>query len=109
MRASEAVLGVDLKQVAGAFADIAIEREYDYYFWGHSDVAVMGRNSSASFGRDVVACVESLMTKYPDWGILYFAYDWFSAIRTDLVRQVRFTLCTELNPIDSSLLRDFYL
>lgn len=69
-------------------ADIAIERNYDYYFWGHSDVAVMGKNSSASFGRDVVACAESLMATHPDWGIVYFAYDWFSAIRTDLVRKV---------------------
>ncbi len=79
------------KHGACAGADIAIERGYDYYFWGHSDVAVMGKNSSASFGADVVACTESLMTTNPDWGILYFAYDWFSAIRTDLVRQVSFS------------------
>jgi hypothetical protein len=28
------------------------------------------------------------MQERPDWGILYFAYDWFSAIRTDLVKKV---------------------
>ena len=26
----------------------------------------------------------------PRWGILYFTYDWFSAIRTDLVREVKY-------------------
>jgi hypothetical protein len=71
-----------------ACLDIAIERAYDYYFWGHSDVAALGQDSFAAFGRDVVACIESLMTANPDWGIVYFAYDWFSAIRTDLVRKV---------------------
>ena len=67
---------------------MAIERGYEYYFWGHSDVAVLARDESASFADDVIACVESSFRSRPNWGIIYFNYDWFSAIRTDLVRQV---------------------
>ena len=67
---------------------MAIERGYEYYFWGHSDVAVLARDESASFADDVIACVESSFKSRPKWGIIYFNYDWFSAIRTDLVRQV---------------------
>lgn len=70
---------------------MAIERGYEYYFWGHADVAVIGKDESASFADDVIACVESSLKSRPNWGIIYFHYDWFSAIRTDLVRQV--TLC----------------
>ena len=35
-------------------------------------------------------CVERVMEAEPKWGILYFTYDWFSAIRTDLVREVQY-------------------
>ncbi len=34
--------------------------------------------------------MEHVMDQHPNWGIHYFAYDWFSAIRTSLVRQVCF-------------------
>ena len=68
---------------------MAIERGYDFYFWGHSDVALLAASGNSSFGADALECVEAAYASAPDWGILYFAYDWFSAIRTDLVRQVR--------------------
>ena len=75
-------------------ADVAIERGYEYYFWGHADVAVLAKDESASFADDVIACVESSFKSRPKWGIIYFHYDWFSAIRTDLVRQVSAQLST---------------
>lgn len=65
-----------------------MERSYEYYFWGHADVAVLAKDESASFADDVIACVESSFNSRPKWGVIYFHYDWFSAIRTDLVRQV---------------------
>ena len=34
-------------------------------------------------------CVDRVQAMEPRWGVLYFAYDWFSAIRTDMVREVR--------------------
>ncbi|CAL8471123.1 g10665 [Coccomyxa elongata] len=71
-------------------ADIAIERDYAYYFWGHSDVVVFPQNTTTSFAEVAVACAEAAMSAKPNWGIMYFMYDWFSAIRTDLVRQVQY-------------------
>ena len=38
------------------------------------------------------SCMEKVMKAEPDWGILYFAYDWFSAIRTDMVRKVQYDI-----------------
>ena len=37
----------------------------------------------------VRSCMETAMVAKPHWGVVYFQYDWFSAIRTDLVRQAR--------------------
>ena len=34
-------------------------------------------------------CVDRVQAAEPKWGVLYFAYDWFSAIRTDMVREVK--------------------
>lgn len=83
------------KQKSGT-ADVAIERGYEYYFWGHADVAVLAKDESSSFADDVIACVESAFESRPNWGIIYFAYDWFSAIRTDLVRHVSSCICPVL-------------
>ena len=81
-------VGVTANQGVYCTADVAIERGYEYYFWGHADVAVLAKDESASFADDVVACVESSFKSRPKWGVIYFHYDWFSAIRTDLMRQV---------------------
>ena len=37
-------------------------------------------------------CMDRVQAMEPKWGVLYFAYDWFSAIRTDMVREVRCVL-----------------
>ncbi len=47
---------------------MAIERGYEYYFWGHADVAVIGKDESASFADDVIACVESSLQKQAQLG-----------------------------------------
>jgi hypothetical protein len=52
-------------------------------------VALLSTSANASFGADALECVAAAYANAPDWGVLYFAYDWFSAIRTDLVRQAR--------------------
>jgi hypothetical protein len=40
-------------QAQNMIADIAVERNYTFYFWGHSDVALMGSNSTALFAEQV--------------------------------------------------------
>ncbi|BDA45364.1 hypothetical protein COCOBI_07-1510 [Coccomyxa sp. Obi] len=79
-------------QLQNFIASIAIERDYNYYFWGHADVALVASNASASFAEEVLQCMDHVMDHHPDWGILYFKYDWFSAIRTSLVRQVKYDI-----------------
>lgn len=49
---------------------------------------VFPQNATTSFAEVAVACADAAMSAKPHWGIMYFMYDWFSAIRTDLVRQV---------------------
>jgi hypothetical protein len=33
--------------------------------------------------------MDRVMAMRPNWGIVFFRYDWFSAIRTEMVKQVR--------------------
>ena len=40
-------------QAQNMIADIAIERNYTFYFWGHSDVALLASNASAVFAEEV--------------------------------------------------------
>lgn len=38
----------------------------------------------------VCRCMDRVMAEDSQWGIMFFRHDWFSAVRTDVVRQVRF-------------------
>lgn len=40
-------------QAQNMIADIAVERNYSFYFWGHSDVGLMASNSSTKFANEV--------------------------------------------------------
>ena len=40
-------------QAQNMIADIAIERNYTFYFWGHSDVALLASNATAVFAEEV--------------------------------------------------------
>jgi hypothetical protein len=40
-------------QLQNFIADVAVERGYDYYFWGHADVVVLASNASSSFAEEV--------------------------------------------------------
>ena len=41
-------------QLQNFIADIAIERNYTYYFWGHADVALLASNATASFAEETL-------------------------------------------------------
>ena len=41
-------------QLQNFIADVAIERDYAYYFWGHADVALLASNATASFSEEVL-------------------------------------------------------
>ena len=40
-------------QCQNMIADISRERSYDFFFWGHSDVALLASNSTALFANEV--------------------------------------------------------
>lgn len=40
-------------QAQNMIADIAIERNYTFFFWGHSDVALLASNATALFAEEV--------------------------------------------------------
>ncbi len=44
-------------QLQNFIASIAIDRDYNYYFWGHADVALVASNATASFAEEVLQCV----------------------------------------------------
>jgi hypothetical protein len=42
-------------QAQNMIGDIALERNYTFFFWGHSDVALLASNASAVFAQEVSA------------------------------------------------------
>jgi hypothetical protein len=46
-------------QLQNFVADVAVERGYDYYFWGHADVALLAGDTASSFVEEVLGCVQS--------------------------------------------------
>ena len=50
-------------QLQNFIASIAIERDYNYYFWGHADVALVASNATASFAEEVLQCVATHLCK----------------------------------------------
>ena len=67
---------------------MAIERGYEYYFWGHADVAIEGEDESALLAEELRACAESAHRSHPKWGVISMNGSFFSAIRTDVMREV---------------------
>ena len=68
---------------------MAIERGYKYYFWGHADVAIGGEGEPALLADELHACAESAHKSHPRWGVISMNGTFFSAIRTDAMREVR--------------------
>lgn len=47
-------------QLQNFIADVAIERNYEYYFWGHADVALLASSASSSFSEEIFGCAVKL-------------------------------------------------
>ncbi|KAK9901354.1 hypothetical protein WJX75_008200 [Coccomyxa subellipsoidea] len=77
-------------QAQNMIGDIALERNYTFFFWGHSDVALLASNASALFAQEVMACMDKVVAERPKWGVVFFRYDWFSATRTEVVREIKY-------------------
>ncbi|KAK9815537.1 hypothetical protein WJX72_005354 [[Myrmecia] bisecta] len=82
-------------QVQNYIMSIARERSYDYYFWGHSDTIGLASAPDKLFADEVMRSMEVLQATEPRWGIAFFSSDWleadwFSAMRTDMVRELQY-------------------
>lgn len=66
----------------------AIERSYEWYFWGHSDVLTISEEDSRSFSARAIECVLKVQKKDPNWGVIFYAYDLFAAYNTDKLRDI---------------------
>lgn len=47
------------------------------------------KNSCQTAGQ-VMECMEKVMATKPKWGIVFFNYDWFSAVRIEVAREIRY-------------------
>ena len=52
---------LSFSQLQNFIADVAIERDYEYYFWGHADVALMASNATSSFTDEILRWAARLM------------------------------------------------
>ncbi|CAL5224061.1 g6686 [Coccomyxa viridis] len=88
--------GLSFSQLQNVIADIAMERNYTYYLWGHSDIAVMASNATALHSAEVLGCMERIMSQEPSWGLAFFAHegvnckDHLQATRTAMARDLQY-------------------
>ena len=69
-------------------ANLAFERELEFYFWAHADNYVLAAAPDRDMGIDALACLREHVTASPNWGMVLFAYDHLTAFRTQAVVQV---------------------
>ena len=48
---------LSFSQLQNFIGEMAIEREYAYYFWGHADVALMATDATAMHSTEVLGLV----------------------------------------------------
>lgn len=48
---------LSFSQLQNFIGEMAIEREYTYYFWGHADVALMATDATATHSTEVLGSV----------------------------------------------------
>jgi hypothetical protein len=69
-------------------ATIALQRNLKFYFWAHSDNYVLSMQPHRDMGKDVIDCLREQVARFPNWGMLLFAYDHLAAYRTQTLVQV---------------------
>jgi hypothetical protein len=54
-------------QLQNFMGQLALDLQLTFYFWGHSDVAVLSSNASSSFSEEVLRCVAVAATSDRGW------------------------------------------
>jgi hypothetical protein len=61
--------------------------DLSFYFWQHADVVIFSSGNTSSFAERALATVRDAPA---DWAVIFFAYDWFSAIKTSITRRFKY-------------------
>ncbi|EGD72416.1 hypothetical protein PTSG_00436 [Salpingoeca rosetta] len=69
-------------------ATLALERRLEFYFWAHADNYVLPLEPGRDMGKDAIDCLREQMARFPNWGMILFAYDHLAAYRTQTLVQV---------------------
>ena len=75
-------------QLQNFYLSEAINKDLDFYFWGHMDVVPLSSEKEEPYKSLYIRAVETVReAQKPDykdnpWAIQFFAYDWFAAVNT---------------------------
>lgn len=69
-------------------ADIAVDKNLDFFFWAHADNYVLPWEEGRDLGKDVIDCMRRQIALAPNWGMMLFSYDHLAAFRTQTMAQV---------------------
>ncbi|ODQ50465.1 hypothetical protein SAICODRAFT_31987 [Saitoella complicata NRRL Y-17804] len=77
-------------QLQNLYISTAIKNKWDAFFWSHMDVAILPDSDAEnfeSFYSRVLSCVKE-HTASPNWGFLWFRYDWLSYVNVKAMKSL---------------------
>ena len=74
--------------VLNFITDLALQRQLEFYFVAQSDRYTLPRSAEASFDSDVFGCLHEQIDGKLDWGVVFFDYHNFVALRVQTMVQV---------------------
>ena len=54
-------------QLQNLMGQLSLDLQLTFYFWGHTDVAVLPSNASSSFSEEVLRCIAVAATSDEGW------------------------------------------
>eukprot|EP00049_Salpingoeca_infusionum_P010622 m.183588 g.183588 ORF g.183588 m.183588 type:complete len:394 (-) comp14695_c0_seq1:30-1211(-) len=79
---------LNFPQLHNFMATLALERGLEFYFWAHADNYVLALEPGRDMGKDAIDCLREQRARFPNWGMILFAYDHLAAYRTQTLVQV---------------------
>jgi hypothetical protein len=79
---------LNFPQLHNFMADVAVEKNLEFYFWAHADNYVMPFEEGRDLGKDVIECMRMQIETASNWGMMLFSYDHLAAFRTQALVQV---------------------
>lgn len=61
---------LNFPQLHNFMAKIALDNEFTFYFWAHSDNYVLPMSENRDLGEDIIDCLRTQTKLYPNWGMV---------------------------------------